>query len=201
MNYINAHGSIKGIVYIQLRRGAKRNELMGVIIYERNWKNALDVLTKYGLDAYWKEVYHLTGINMPIGRVTGQYGRFLKCITTEDEIKTELAGRFSYMIEGVAELPVTGDWVLVMMQKGIDNGLIYDVLPRKSWVARRRSKGYHMEQLLAANVDFLCIVSSLDKTLNMNLIERYMLLAAEGRAPYALRTIKGGTSLLHGNSF
>jgi ribosome biogenesis GTPase len=141
----------------------------------------VEVLKGYGWDADWKEVYRLTGIDMPIGRVTGQYGRFLKCITAEGEMKTEISGRLSYMIESVADLPVTGDWVLIMMQERMDYGLIYYVLPRKSWVARRRSEGQHEEQILAANVDFLCIVSSLDETLNLNRIERYMLLAAEGQ--------------------
>jgi ribosome biogenesis GTPase len=139
----------------------------------------VDLLNRYGWDADWAEVYRLTGIDMPIGRVTGQYGRFLKCITVEGEIKTEIAGRLSYMIESAAELPVTGDWVLVLMQRANGHGLIYDVLPRKSRVAR--GKGHCEEQLLAANVDFLCIVSSLDETLNLNRVERYMLFAADGQ--------------------
>jgi ribosome biogenesis GTPase len=61
-------------------------------------------------------------------------------------------------------------------------GLIYDVLPRKSWIARRRTANLHEEQVLAANVDVLCIVSAMDDTLNLNRVERYLLLAAEGRA-------------------
>lgn len=49
-------------------------------------------------------------------------------------------------------------------------------------MARRRTEIRHEEQIIAANVDFLCIVSALDETLTLNLIERYMLLAAEGQA-------------------
>jgi ribosome biogenesis GTPase len=91
------------------------------------------------------------------------------------------------MSESAEGLPVTGDWVLVLMQEGTDIGLIYDVLPRKTCIARRRSGNQHKKQLLAANVDFFCIVSALDETLNLNRIERYMLFAAEGHVePFLL---------------
>ncbi len=141
----------------------------------------MEILNRYGWDDDWEAVYRSLGIDMPPGRITGQYGRFLKCLTAEGEIITEIAGRFSYMSKGAVDLPVTGDWVLVMMQEKTDIGLIYDVLYRKSWIARRRSEKNHEEQLIAANVDFLSIVSALDETLNLNRIERYMLLAAEGQ--------------------
>jgi ribosome biogenesis GTPase len=67
------------------------------------------------------------------------------------------------------------------MEEETDGGLIYDVLPRKSWVARRRTAHSRIDQILAANVDILCIVSALDETLNLNRIDRYLFLAASGR--------------------
>ncbi len=140
-----------------------------------------DRLTKFGWNDGWEKVYQSAGIDLPAGRVTGHYGRFLKCITSEGEITVEISGRLSYMSEGAADLPAAGDWVLVMKQERGDIGLIYDVLPRNSWIARRRSSNRSEEQLLAANVDYLCIVSAVDDTLNLNRIERYMLLAVEGR--------------------
>ena len=142
----------------------------------------VDILNRYGWDAEWEEIYKSMGIDMPVGRVTGQYGRFLKCIALQGEILTEISGRLSYLSEDASDLPVAGDWVLLMMQEDTDAGLIYDLLPRKSWIARRRTESRHIEQVIAANVDILCIVSVLDESLNLNLIERYMLLAAEGQA-------------------
>jgi ribosome biogenesis GTPase len=143
-------------------------------------------LDKYGWDADWEKVYRSVGIDMPMGRVTGQYGRFLKCITRDGEIRAEVSGRLSYLSEAASDLPVTGDWIWLLMEEGTDTGLIYDVLPRRSWVARRRTKNLHEEQVIAANIDFLCVVSALDETVNLNLIERYMLLAAEGQSKVLL---------------
>jgi ribosome biogenesis GTPase len=140
-----------------------------------------DLLTGYGWTSHWDEVYRKTGITMPPGRVIGQYGQFLKCITAQGEIKTEVSGRLSYSADKPADLPVTGDWVLVLMEEETDTGLIYHVLPRRSWVARRRTANPRNEQILAANVDSLCIVSALDNTLNLNRVERYLLLVAAGQ--------------------
>jgi ribosome biogenesis GTPase len=142
---------------------------------------SLTFLEKYGWDARWEEGYRSTGIDMPPGRVIGQYGRFLKCAAAGGEMTVEVSGRLSYQADRPADLPVTGDWVLLIMEEN-STGLIYDVLPRKSWIARRKSANLHDEQILAANVDVLCVVSALDDTLNLNRIERYLLLAAEGRA-------------------
>jgi ribosome biogenesis GTPase len=147
----------------------------------------MQMLHRYGWDDEWEHVHRAIGIDMPVGRITGQYGRFLKCLTKEGEILTEVSGRLSYMSESSEDLPVTGDWVLVMMQEETDIGLIYDLLPRKTCITRRRIGNQHGKQLLASNVDALCIVSALDETLNLNRIERYMLFAAEGQVePFLL---------------
>jgi ribosome biogenesis GTPase len=147
----------------------------------------VDYLKTYGWDDDWQEVYHESGIEMPVGRVTGRYGRLLKCITDQGELLAEISGRLSYLSTGASDLPVPGDWVLILMEDGSNTGLVYDVLPRRSWLARRRGENIHFEQLMAANVDFLCVVSALDGTLNLNRIERYLFLAAEGQvAPLVL---------------
>jgi len=143
-------------------------------------------LHRYGWDDEWDEIYRSMVINMPAGRVIGQYGRFLKCATEQGEVIAEVSGRLSYVSDHASDLPVAGDWVHLMMQEQGENALIYGLLPRKSWIARRRTESHHEEQVIAANVDVLCIVSALDESLNLNLIERYMLLAAEGRAEVLL---------------
>ena len=146
----------------------------------------MNELQAYGWDEAWEELYRSKGIDMPVGRVTGQYGRFLKCVSSKGEVLAEISGRLSYQSVDASSLPVAGDWVLLLMEEHGDAALIYDLLPRKSWIARRRTETKHTEQIIAANVDVLCIVSALDKSLNLNLVERYMLLASEGQADVLL---------------
>lgn len=74
------------------------------------------------------------------------------------------------------ELPVltVGDWVLLNQSTGF-----YRELERKS-VFKRKAPGTKVaEQLLAANLDTLFIVSSLNQDFNLNRIERFLALAHE----------------------
>jgi len=56
----------------------------------------MQILHKYCWDVEWEHVYRALGIDLPVGRITGQYGRLLKCLTDESEILTEVSGRLSY---------------------------------------------------------------------------------------------------------
>jgi ribosome biogenesis GTPase len=70
-----------------------------------------------------------------------------------------------------------GDWVLV------DDEVVQGLLPRRGLLQRRDpSTGY--EQLIAANVDVVGIVSGLDRPISSGRIERFMTLARDaGAAP------------------
>lgn len=77
-----------------------------------------------------------------------------------------------------------GDWVLL----DADNR-IHRVLDRKSKFSRKAAGSKLEEQLIAANVDTLFIVSSLNQDFNLNRIERYLVLANEtGVEPVVLLT-------------
>ena len=67
-----------------------------------------------------------------------------------------------------------GDWVLLDPEHRI-----HRVLDRKSKFSRKASGSKVQEQLIAANVDSLFIVSSLNQDFNLNRIERYLVLAKE----------------------
>lgn len=66
-----------------------------------------------------------------------------------------------------------GDWVLV------ERGRIQRVLERRTLLSRARHRG---EQVLAANVDTLLVVTGLDGDFNLRRMERYLVLAAESGA-------------------
>ncbi len=72
--------------------------------------------------------------------------------------------------------PVTGDWV------AISEGRIEGVLARRTKVSRKKAGRTVEEQVLAANIDVLLLVTGLDHDYNLRRIERYLLLAAESGA-------------------
>lgn len=73
--------------------------------------------------------------------------------------------------------PTVGDYVRgrILSGAGGDWILIEEILPRKSEIKRQDSGG--KEQVLAANVDYLFIVTSANHDLNFNRLDRYLALA------------------------
>ncbi|MFG1691574.1 ribosome small subunit-dependent GTPase A [Gemmatimonadota bacterium] len=92
---------------------------------------------------------------------------------------------------GTAALkPVTGDWVgCVVGPHESDPWSIVAVLPRRSAVRRGSAGGSQGQQVLAANVDRLWIVQSLETPPNLRSLERYLAVAWEsGASPQVVLT-------------
>jgi ribosome biogenesis GTPase len=87
-------------------------------------------------------------------------------------------GRFGVALPANFEGQVTvGDWLLLDSQKQLSR-----VLERSSVFSRKAPGGKHRTQLIAANVDTLFIVCSMNQDFNLNRIERYLVLANEAQA-------------------
>ncbi|HET7028264.1 MAG TPA: ribosome small subunit-dependent GTPase A [Candidatus Limnocylindrales bacterium] len=93
-----------------------------------------------------------------------------------------LAGRLRGSVVAGSQLPATGDWVLVDPPEQGGPVRIVAVLPRTSAFRRSNRDGRHSpsdadEQVVAANVDTVFLVSGLDGDLNVRRLERYLALA------------------------
>ncbi len=115
----------------------------------------------------------------PARVATASREHFVVWTPTAGDCHATVSGRFRHEADGDPnkDWPVTGDWVALR-----GGGIIEAVLPRRSRISRRDpGRGVH-EQVLAANVDKLFIVSGLDHDYNPRRLERYLLLAAESGA-------------------
>ena len=74
--------------------------------------------------------------------------------------------------------PAVGDWVVLRN----DVAVIASVLTRKTKLSRKQPEREVREQVLAANIDVLFIVSGLDRDYNPRRIERFLVLATESGA-------------------
>ncbi|WP_411833268.1 ribosome small subunit-dependent GTPase A [Pseudoxanthomonas mexicana] len=74
------------------------------------------------------------------------------------------------------ERPAVGDWVL------LEGARIVAALPRHTGVKRGAAGEHYHQQVIAANIDTVFIVSGLDADFNPRRIERYLLLAGSGGA-------------------
>jgi ribosome biogenesis GTPase len=77
---------------------------------------------------------------------------------------------------GPGALPAVGDWVLARRAPDGDRATIQRVLPRRSAFSRRAA-GQDAAQVVAANVDVVLIVTSLNRELSARRLERYLTLA------------------------
>lgn len=98
------------------------------------------------------------------------------------ELTVRFTGKIRHQAGGRADLPVVGDWVVVEPQSG-QRGIIHALLERKSSFSRnlpgtRKGKERIEQQVIAANVDLVFIVSGLDRDFNLRRIERYLTLVS-----------------------
>src|SRR4030066_743647 len=97
------------------------------------------------------------------------------------EIPGELAGKFYFRIESPADLPCVGDFVTVQYHNDNTEAIIHGVLPRKTFL-RRKCAGENVDfQMIAANIDIAFIVQSCHFDFNMKRLDRYLIMAADGR--------------------
>ena len=100
----------------------------------------------------------------------------------------ECAGRFIRETRTAADYPAIGDWVAITPQPGDDTrALIHAVLPRRTRFSRKAAGEQSVEQVVAANVDTVFLVTALDGNYNLHRTERYLAAAwASGAEPVIL---------------
>lgn len=79
-------------------------------------------------------------------------------------------------------LPTVGDWVAIENRPGENTTIIRELLPRKSKFSRKAVGESDDEQVVAANVDTVFLVSALDNEFNVRRMERYLTLAWDSGA-------------------
>jgi len=107
-----------------------------------------------------------------VGRVAASnHGRFLVWTET-GEVDAGVSG---LLRKNSLLWPAVGDWVVL----DADSSVIVKVLDRKTKLSRKHPEREIREQVLAANIDVLFIVSGLDRDYNERRIERYLVMARE----------------------
>ena len=100
----------------------------------------------------------------------------------------EVTGKFIHDARTAAQYPAIGDWVATTPQPGEDTRAnIHAVLPRRTKFSRKTVGEHVTEQVVAANVDTVFLVSGLDGNYHLHRLERYLAAAwASGAEPVVL---------------
>ncbi len=115
-----------------------------------------------------------------VGRVISVHkGSFL--VHTVSGIHTAtVSGSFRHEAETAGDFPVVGDWVELKDYGQNEPVLVSALIPRQNCISRQMSGGAKStggpmeEQVIAANIDIIFIVSGLDRDFNLRRIERYL---------------------------
>ena len=115
-------------------------------------------------------------------RVSEENRGAYKILGENGEWYAELAGKLRHETKSRAELPAVGDWVVARANAGATRATIHSVLTRKSKFSRKIAGQKTEEQIVAANVDTVLLVCSLNQEFSVRRIERYLTLAWESGA-------------------
>ena len=94
----------------------------------------------------------------------------------------EVSGKFRHDARATADFPAVGDWVCVSAPSGTERGLLTRRLERRSTISRKAAGRVVEEQVVAANVDTIFLVTALAEDLNPRRIERYLTVVREAGA-------------------
>ncbi|MFZ3230967.1 MAG: ribosome small subunit-dependent GTPase A [Pseudobdellovibrio sp.] len=104
-------------------------------------------------------------------------------------LEAVVTGKLHKLAKDGAGFPAVGDWVAITLSEGNRKAEIHRVLQRKSLVQRKRVVNKHQNQIIAANVDYLIIVTSLNEDFDLERLGRYIALGQEsGVTPVLLLT-------------
>jgi ribosome biogenesis GTPase len=126
------------------------------------------------------------------GRVIVQQRGLYRLATPHGEVSAELSGKFLHEAL-IGDHPVAGDWVACAVRAQEAAATIHHLLPRSSVFIRRASGPGGGSQVVAANVDLVLLVASLNRDLSLRRLERYLATAWESGAQPVIVLTKADT--------
>ena len=145
------------------------------------------ILDAYGWDPVFAERFApFAEQGLLAARVVVQYQQIYRVVTEDGELLAMVAGRMRHRVGGRVDYPAVGDWVAIRLDPDSDRATIHGVLERKSRFVRKVAGSVVAEQVVAANVDVVLLVTALDADFNPRRLERYLVLAHESGARPAI---------------
>lgn len=135
----------------------------------------MNKLQQYGWNEFFEAYYREYDADIFIpARVSVEHRKYYEVYSAAGELTVSKSGRLFHNND---DLPAVGDWLAVKVVPGEEKAIIEAILPRKSKFSRKKAGETTVEQVIAANIDTVFIISSLNQELNLRRIERYLTLA------------------------
>jgi len=111
---------------------------------------------------------------MLTARVISQEKGLYRVLLENNEIMATVSGKLRYEAKNISDFPAVGDYVVMDSNIQGNNGVIQEVMPRKSVFIRKATGTAHVEQIVAANIDVIFICMALNNDFNLRRLERYL---------------------------
>jgi ribosome biogenesis GTPase len=137
-----------------------------------------------GWDDSWQAQFApLAARGLTPARVALEDKHSFRVVGEAGEFEATVPGRWLHRRFSDADLPKVGDWVGVAPGSRSQPGprVIEAILPRRTQLARKVAGRELREQVLVANVDVAIIVQGLDQSYNLRRLERFLVMALEGK--------------------
>jgi len=143
----------------------------------------MGLLEDWGWDARWAEAFGGDAANglFPARLVEEQRGLFQ--IISEQGIKAaRTPGNMRHRAVDRAGLPAVGDWVCAEAVPNEKVVLIRRILPRRTKLSRKAAGETMEEQVIAANLDTVLVMTALNADFNARRLERFLTVTRESGA-------------------
>ncbi|WP_218127527.1 ribosome small subunit-dependent GTPase A [Belnapia rosea] len=115
------------------------------------------------------------------GRIIVQQREANLVVTDVGTLSARLSGRVRHEAREAGH-PAAGDWVALSANVGEGTATIHAVLPRRTAFVRRAADSVQTLQVIAANIDVVFVVTSMNADLNPRRLERFLAAAWQSGA-------------------
>ncbi|MEG0470981.1 MAG: ribosome small subunit-dependent GTPase A [Solibacillus sp.] len=147
-------------------------------------------LKQLGFTTFFEQqLEQLTVKNTIPARVLLEHKHSYRVLTEHGEWLATISGSYAYQSFSRVDYPAVGDFVLVEQMPGEEKAIIHHLLDRKSKFSRKMAGLEIDEQIVAANVDYVLLVMSINADFNIRRLERYLVAAWDsGATPVVVLT-------------
>lgn len=129
-------------------------------------------VNEYGWDEYFESEWHkMHTKDMYPARIIADYGQMLRVVTDKGEL---YVNRPLHKDNNYVQLAV-GDWIGLEEIEAAEYPVVRFVLSRKTKFSRAAAGIEAKEQIVAANIDTIFLIQSLNGDFNMKRLERYLI--------------------------
>ncbi|WP_203073085.1 ribosome small subunit-dependent GTPase A [Falsiroseomonas ponticola] len=139
-------------------------------------------IDEHGWSDAWRDAFapHARAGHIP-GRIIVQQREYNLVITEAGVLNARLSGRLRHEAREGGH-PAAGDWVALAAKPAEGTATIHAVLPRRTAFIRRAADSVRTLQVIAANIDVVFVVTSLNADLNPRRLERFLAAAWQSGA-------------------